>query len=86
MPTAAQIPAVAPTIWLRGCGRMRARASWQPERDFFAGRLLPAGAGRVAVIAESPERSHREPATPQEMRGIIGRFLVGVLAGAGRRT
>lgn len=87
MPTAAQIPAVPPTIWLRGSERMSAKTSWPPERDFFAGRLLPAGARRVAVIAGSlPERRHRELATPREMRGIIGRFPVGVPAGAGRRT
>jgi hypothetical protein len=87
MPTAAQIPAVPPTTWLRGSEGMRAKASWPPERDFFAGRLLPAGAGRAAVIAEAlPERGHRELATPREVRGIVGRFPVGVLAGAGRRT
>jgi hypothetical protein len=87
MMTAAQIPAVPPTIWLRGSQRMHAKASWPTEQDFSAGHLLSAGAGHVAVIAESlPERRHREFATPREMRGIIDRFPVEVLAGAGRRT
>lgn len=65
---------------------MRAKASWPPEQDFYSGRLLRAHAGRTAAIVEAlRERQCPELARPQDERSIIGRFIVGVLAGTGWR-
>jgi hypothetical protein len=84
MPIPMRISSVPPTTWQRGSEGMRPTARWPPEQDFYYARLLLAGAGRVAILAEALcERGYPELARPRDERGVIGHFAVGVLAGTG---
>ena len=79
--------------WLRRHGAQTVR--WPAWAGFLYGRPLLAALGRAVVIAEELRECGyprcvadvvaAQLARPQDRHGIIGRFAVGLLAGAGRR-